>query len=157
MSRSLKFALLVAQDLRQPTIIRRRGQCYVVEGKLDIGAVNAQLTIAVPWFFKELKRSPPDVYCREPWIRTGKDWHNRPPMCWVLGQLWRDAMSWKGKPVESIMTEGRQMLLCGVRNLVNRHYFAHLENLDSWQDEWDSWGHFDAGTREYEREKQGRR
>jgi len=133
------------------------GKCYRVDGKLDVGTALAKLTVLVPWLFKDLKRKPPKVRCNESWMRKGPEWHNGPPLCWILERQWRDAMGWRGKPVQSIMTEGRLLLLRGVRNLVNRHHFAHLDNLDTWPEEWDSWGHFDAGTREYERQKRSRR
>ncbi len=154
MSRSLKFARLLASDLRAATVEPVRGGFYRVTGRLDTGVVVVRLEIRVPWLFRDLKRVPPVAWCREPWMKTGADWHNGPPMCWVLPHEWHDAMRWNGKPVLAILREGRQWFLNGVRCLVNRHYTAHLEGLSTWPSEWAFWSHHGDGIREYERAKE---
>lgn len=153
MSRSLKFAQLLAADLRASTVDQIAGRCYRAAGRLDTGVVVVGVEIAVPWLFRDLKRRPPVVCCSEPWMKTGADWHNGPPMCWVLPHEWRDAMNWKGKPVKAILAEGREWFLNGVRSLVNRHYSAHLDGLTNWPAEWTFWSHRGDGIREYERER----
>jgi hypothetical protein len=122
-------------------------------GLLDTRVVLASVVIIVPKRFKNLKASPPTVFCTEPWMRTGPDWHNGPPLCWVLPDEWHDVMNWKGKPAAAILSEGRQWLLNAVSNLVNRHYVAHRENLAEWPAEWTFWNHYDAGVQDYKREK----
>lgn len=153
MSRSLKFAHLVTAELRAATVSQVRGRYYRAMGRLDTGVVVVGVEIAIPWLFRELKRHPPVVWCSEPWMKTGADWHNGPPMCWVLPDEWRDAMSWKGKPVKAIWEEGQRWLINGVRCLVNRHYAAHLEGLTTWPAEWAFWSHHGDGIRDYERER----
>lgn len=148
------FAHQLARELRTPTVEPVHGRWYRITGRLDTGVVIVALEVRIPWLFRGLKRFPPVVLCSEPWIKTGADWHNGPPLCWVLHQEWRDAMSWKGKPVRAIVEEGRQWFLNGVRCLINRHYVAHLEGLTEWPAEWYFWGHGADGVREYERTKQ---
>jgi hypothetical protein len=154
MNRSLKFAHLLAAELRDGKVDAFRGICYRVTGRLDTKVCFASLEIRVWWLFRDVKRKPPAVLCREDWMRQHDDWHNGPSgMCWVLADLWRDAMSWKRKPVRAILDEGRAWLFNDVRCLINRHYLAHLEGFTQWPREWDSWAHFGEGTKEYEREK----
>lgn len=153
MSRSLKFVSLIASELRTATVKPVQGRIYRAAGRLDTGVTVVGIEIGVPWLFRDLKRQPPIVVCSESWMKTGPDWHNGPPMCWVLPDEWRDVMSWKGKPVREIMSEGRQWFLNGVRCLVNRHYSAHLEGISAWPAEWKFWSHYDAGIREYQRER----
>jgi len=62
-------------------------------------------------------------------------------------------MAWRGKPTEAIISEGKQLLLNDVRNLINRHYVAELDGLEKWPAEWKYWSHGDEGTREYEEER----
>jgi hypothetical protein len=153
MSRSLKFASLLADELRNSRVDWLRGRCYRVNGRLDTGVIVVGITIEVPWLFRDLKRKPPEARCLEPWMKTGADWHNGRLMCWVLPNQWRDAMNWRGKPVKAILNEGRTWTLNGVRCLVNRHYSAYLDGLTAWPAEWAEWSHGIDGVREYERER----
>lgn len=153
MSRSLKFANMLAAELRSPTVGRSRRGALRVTGRLDTGVVLASVVVLVAPRFKNLKRAPPLVSCDEPWMKIGPDWHNGPPLCWVLPDEWRDVMNWKGKPVAAIFEEGKQWFLNGVRCLVNRHYLAHLDCLTAWPPEWSSWSHYGEGIRQYKRAK----
>jgi hypothetical protein len=153
MSRSLKFTNMVASRLVPTPALSTEKKCFRLIGKLDAGPVIVPIEIAVPLLFRDLKRSPPTAWCHAPWMRTGPDWHNLPPMCWVLPDEWRDVMGARGKPVRSIMDEGVDWLLTGVSSLVSRHYQAHLEGLDQWLPEWSAWGHGRAGVKEYQAEK----
>lgn len=90
------------------------------------------------------------VWCEESWVRVGADWHNGPPLCWVLPDEWRDVMGWRGKTIAAIIQEGRLWFLDGVRLLLNRHYAAHMEGLTAWPPEWLSWSHRAEGVREYQ-------
>ena len=149
MSRSLKFAKMLASELRSPTVGLSPRRGYLLRGQLDTGVTLASVMILVPSRFKDLKRAPPRVFCDASWMKLGAEWHNGPPLCWVLADEWRDVMNWRGKPVAAILHEGRQWLLDGVRCLVNRHYLAHLEGLTSWPAEWPFWAHYSEGTRQY--------
>lgn len=155
MSRSLKFARLVAEELRRSTIEPVHGKYIRVTGRLDTEVTIVSLRIDVWWDFRQVKSTPPIVYCSEPWMKIGPDWHNGPPLCWALPDEWRDAMSWRRKPVASIYEQGIDWMVKSVRNLINRHYSAHLEGYDTWPEEWDYWGHFKEGVREYHRGKRG--
>jgi hypothetical protein len=153
LSRSLKFANMLAAELRSPTVGLSQRGALRIEGQLDSGVVLAHVVILVSPRFKGLKRAPPKVFCDEPWMKVGAEWHNGPPLCWVLSDEWRDVMNWRGKPVAAIMDEGRRWFLEGVRCLVNRHYSAHLDGRTVWPAEWSSWGHYRAGAREYRQAK----
>lgn len=151
MSRSLRFANLLASELRGGSIEMVRARYYRVTGKLDIGVDFASVEIWVPWLFKKVKRGPPPVWCHEEWIRPGVDWHNlgEAGLCWVLPEEWRDAMNWKGKPVRAIMEEGRELFLRNTRSLITRHWVANAEDIDEWQDDWEAWSHSGKGREEY--------
>jgi hypothetical protein len=149
----LKFANLVAAELRDSSVVPTEKRLLCVRGRLDVGSVMAGIAVFVPERFEDLKKVPPIVVCSESWVKTGADWHNKDVLCWVIPDEWKDAMNWKGKPVANIMTEGLAWLLGGVRCLLSRHYLAHLEGIETWPAEWSAWGHGDAGIREYKRAK----
>lgn len=155
MSWSLRLVRMLEQELREPRAIVRKRDSYQLTGRLDIGVRFVDVMIQVPVSFEEVRFKPPRVICTESWMRSDPDWHNDrvSGLCWVLEDQWRDVMSWSGKSVSLIMSEGCDWLLNDVRNLISRHYLAHYENITSWQPEWDSWAHRDEGAREYERTK----
>lgn len=109
MNRSHTFAHLIARDLRDGVVETKKGVGFHVSGRLDVGPVLATVRIFVPWRFRGVKRRPPTVYCVEPWMRTGSDWHNAPPLCWTLPELWRDCMARRQKVVRLLGDDG---LLC---------------------------------------------
>jgi hypothetical protein len=151
MSWSRRFALAIQQTLREPHKLERRNPNYEVSGRLDIGSCFVGITVCVPISFNELKRNPPRVVCKEPWMKDGAEWHNSRSngLCWVLANQWVDVMGWTGKSVTSIIDEGVKWLINDVTNLISRHYFAHCENLTSWPPEWDAWAHYGEGVKEY--------
>lgn len=158
MSRSLKFANVIAANLRSARIDAIRRKCYRVKGQLETTAVVVDVEVYLPWFFRDLKRKPPRVWCREPWMKIGADWHNDAQgMCWILPDEWRDAMSWMRKPVAAIISEGQRWLFNNVRLLVDRHYLAHIEGVPNWSREWDAWSHYKEGVKEYRRQNGRRR
>jgi hypothetical protein len=157
MSRSFKFSRMLAKTLRGSAVTPIYGRGYLVTGRLDTGVVLVPISIVVPWLFRNLKRSPPEVRCEAPWMKVGADWHNAGTMCWVIPDEWRDAMAWKGKSVRAIMGEGREWLFNNVRCLVNRHYCAHCDGLTTWPKEWPFWSHAGKGVQEYRSERQSRR
>jgi hypothetical protein len=155
MSRSLKFARLLAAELRDSSVIPHYEGFLSVRGRLDVGGFIASIEVIVPQRFRIFKKYPPIVVCSEPWVKQGADWHNKESLCWVIPDEWKDAMNWKGKPVARILAEGLAWLIKEVRCLLSRHYYAHLEGLECWSPEWPAWGHGVAGIREYKRTKNG--
>lgn len=149
MTRSLKFAHLLAAQLRDSSVVVASKDALCVRGRFDVGAVFASILVLVPIRFDGLKKEPPLVLCSEPWVKQGADWHNKHSLCWVIPDEWKDAMAWKGKPVAAIMAEGLAWFVEGVRCLLSRHYHAHLEGIETWPPDWLAWGHGDAGVREY--------
>ena len=156
MNRTHQFTNLLSRSLRDPKYDRINGYRHSLSGELDVGSVLALIEIRVPWLFKDLKREPPVVICHEPWMKKGPDWHNDLSMCWILPAEWRAAMSWREKPVIDIMLEGNEWLFNNVRCLANRHYLAHLDGMKAWPEEWAYWDHFEAGGRQFERERRNR-
>lgn len=153
MSWSSRFAKCVAAELRDTNLSHSKGRYYKVVGQLEATATFARIEILVPWSFSKLKSEPPEVLCSEPWMKMGSDWHNgKTGMCWVIPNEWQDAMNWPGKPVSSIITEGRDWLLRNVRLLIDRHHYAHLKGLTEWPREWPAWGHGRDGVMEYQAE-----
>jgi hypothetical protein len=112
------------------------------------------IEIRVAWTFKQLKCKPPRVICREEWMKKSAEWHNGPSgMCWELDARWRDWMCIRRKPVAAILVEGREWLLAAVRLLIDRHYLSHVEGFSNWKPEWEYWGHFKLGPKEYRQSK----
>ncbi len=126
-----------------------------VTGRLDIGVRYASVEIWI-WDNVALLRSkPPQAWCHESWMRDDQDWHNRKKrgMCWVLEQEWADGLDWSGKPLGAVLMEARHWMLPAVRQLIVRHYLGYRKDLKKWPKEWDSWGHFSKGDKEYAREQ----
>jgi len=158
-SHALKFTRDLSKALRNPKLINVNGLYHQLTGRFDIGAIYVSIKIIILWSFHDVKMNPPNVWCNEPWMKIGADWHNdsKNGMCWVLRQEWCDAMNWENKAVPTIIDEGQNWLLKSICCLINRHYFAHKYNLTAWPKKWDYWGHSDKGARQYEREKRLRK
>lgn len=131
---------------------------FLVRGTLDVGAVLARIEIHVCQNFAMVIRKPPRVWCGEPWMRDGADWHNDRfgGMCWVLEDEWRDVLDGDGKQPRDQTVIGTTWLMNNVRSLVSRHYYAHLMRLKDWPKAWDAWAHYDKGAKQYERAKQSK-
>lgn len=166
--RSLRFARATAANLRNATVHviteKRSHGVVAVAGTLDAGSTLARILVLVPRRYKSLKLAPPEVRCNEPWVRTGAEWHNGPPLCWVLEDEWRDRMNWRGKRLGAVLAEGPKWLVANVGSLLSRHFAAHCDGLMSWPESWPAWPHHGAGTREYRklrrvamRDSEGRR
>ncbi len=90
--------------------------------------------------------SPPYVRCTEPWLRKGEDdWHTSQfgVLCWDYDTRWKDTtqaiinQSTIGQAAEYSVAS----MLRSVRNLLNRHLWAHRLGEKVWQKEWDYWPH----------------
>lgn len=164
MNKSLLFSQSLAEHIRNPVtkIIDRRepGRCrqYQLEGTLEVPSRLVSVRIRVPGYFDTLRNKPPSVWCLEDWMRDDPDWHNSNAlgMCWVLNEEWQDVIGCSSMPWRSVITEGVRLLLSNCTNLISRHHFGYLKDLKEWPPEWEAWGHYDEGPREYERSK-GRR
>lgn len=153
MSRSLKFTNTLAAHLKHPSISVRPRRGYVLTGNLKIGPDYANVQIGVPWLFREVKRQGPVIRCNEPWMQTGADWHNFPPMCWVLPEEWCDTMDWKGKPADAIIREGCELAINNSRALILKHWIAKEEGITEWPADWPFWGHGQDGVEQYKHEQ----
>lgn len=153
MSRSLKFANTIAASLRHPRVVELPSEAYGAIGHLDIGPAYAKVIVRVPWLFNDLKRHGPIIWCDESWMKTGADWHNFPPMCWVLPDEWRDTMDWKGKPADAIIQEGCELAINNSRALIVKHWIAKEEGITEWPADWPFWGHGQEGVEQYKHEQ----
>lgn len=155
MTHTLDFSRKVCESLRDGELTSVEDRHYRVCGRLDLVTFYAEVTIEVPWLFKDLKRVPPRVVCHETWMKVDSDWHINEDgtLCWVLAREWSDVMAWKGKPAKAIITEGHTWLMNGVRCLISRHKVAHDEKLTKWPEEWPQWDHQQKGVEQYERER----
>ena len=149
------FARGLATYLRGGTTETVDDSRYQVTGQLDTGPVIAKVEIWIPQNFADLKRRPPPAWCHEPWMRDDNEWHNsaKSGMCWALNEEWRDELGWEGKPMWEFLQAARRWLLLAVPNLISRHYYGHLKGLKKWMPEWESWGHYSKGAKEYGRQK----
>lgn len=94
----------------------------------------------------------PTVTCREPWIKNSLEWH-------VLDNVlcWEQELCWKDR-IQKAIDEGtignaaefaKIWMIRSVRNLLNRHLFAHRTGSTHWQKQWDFWAHYEAGADQY--------
>jgi hypothetical protein len=155
---SFVFVHKLKSQLRDGIVVRVNTSHYCITGILDAPAVLARLDIRVPQNFDRVLEIPPMVFCREPWMRTGVEWHNdsRTGMCWVLEAEWRDVWGAVGRSERESAEAAARWLINNVTSLISRHHYASLEGLKRWPKEWEAWGHYDAGIEEYERSKQSK-
>lgn len=158
--RSRKFATHLANYLQdgQVVVFDKAESSFIrnrlgVSGILRTGTVDARIAIEVPARFCDLKYYPPIVECLEPWVRIGPEWHNGPPLCWVLDAQWRAVMRTSRKSSSSIISEGCTWLMNNVSDLVRKHHYCHTFRVDDWPIEWDAWRHFEAGRKDFHAER----
>jgi hypothetical protein len=127
----------------------------IVRGTLVTRAALARVEIHIGADFEEVMQAPPPVWCCEPWMRHGEEWHNdeHGGMCWVLRDEWRDIFASRDRLKGDEARVAADWLLHNVRSLISRHYYASLVGLKRWPKAWDAWGHQDKGVAEYERER----
>ena len=65
-------------------------------------------------------------------------------------------MNCRSKTVGCLVREGRRWLFNNVRNLIDRHHYAHRQQFTTWPREWSDWQHGELGVAQYEREKRRR-
>lgn len=150
---SFVFAHALKSRLRHGVVKTLDRSHFLVRGTLDAGATLALIEMQVSKDFERVVRKPPRVWCKESWMRDGADWHNdrESGMCWVLEDEWRDVFSVSGRQPRDIVNVGTIWLMNNVQSLVSRHHYAHLMRLNDWPKEWDAWGHYDNGVKQYER------
>lgn len=158
-STSFAFAHRLKARLIDGDVTITDGRYFRVTGKIDAPAVLARIEIRVDSDFDRVIDLRPDVWCREPWMRSDKDWHNdrNGGMCWVLDKEWRDILGGKQRHPNDLVRNAVNWLLNNVQSLVSRHYYADLMKLNDWPKEWDAWEHYGAGVEQYEREQNERK
>jgi hypothetical protein len=127
--------------------------------------ITGSLALASDEFFTKAKakcefyvdahwpEKPPVVWCKEPWVKHGAQWHidRTGLLCWEQYLNWRDS-------IRSVIEEatignaaeyGTTWLIRSIRSLLNRHLFAHRAGIEAWRKEWDYWAHEQAGEKQY--------
>jgi hypothetical protein len=117
----------------------------------------------------KLKASVPRVFCDEAWIFPDLDWHciqhgktgeyfdGRNQLCWIHPREWNLAHNYREKRLRPIVSEGAEWLKNNLSRLLDCHWAGHTLGIKKWRREWGEWSHGDEGTKEFEREVQGRR
>jgi hypothetical protein len=97
--------------------------------------------------------TPPVVYCMEPWLKNGAEWHadRTGLLCWEQNLNWKDSILLviQEATIGNAAEYGTTWLIRSVRNLLNRHLFAYRAGIESWRKEWDYWAHEQAGETRY--------
>jgi hypothetical protein len=88
-------------------------------------------------------------------MRSEADWHNDKwsGLCWVLQEEWRDTLAGQVQSRRDLIQACVAWLMTNVESLISRHHYGHLTGMKKWSREWDAWGHFGEGAKEYERAK----
>lgn len=111
-----------------------------------------QITIVPDW-----TRILPEVYCSEPWVRSGQDWHAfNGDLCYVFDDEWRDLVSLVRSDEGNLAAARYAANLClrNVRWLLYRHHIAAITKLANWPADWPGWPHSHAQAhRKYWRER----
>jgi len=123
----------------------------VVDAQLVKAEFKAQIEVR---FRFPLKNHIPRVFCHEPWMKTGDEWHNSTGsgLCWALEQEWLAAQSWTGKSLQLVTEEGVRWLVNDAGNLIARHWVAAQMGATKWSSDWDYWKHGHDGVVQYQKE-----
>ncbi len=132
----------------------RNGRYRELRGFWSLGTRLAQTKIVLPKSIRELRQHPPRVYCSEPYIKIGDEWHNsnRTGLCYVIDLEWKKYMGWLGKDRESVIKEASEWIAIASINLISRHRVATKKGLTRWPDEWKYWEHGTDGYEQYKKE-----
>ncbi len=108
-----------------------------------------------------LKKHPPIVFCKEPWIRRDLDWHcfraagpkgvwkDLDRLCWIHPFEWERAHDHKTKRLAVVISEGAEWLKNNLHKLLERHWTGHALGIKNWPSEWGGWGHGNTGTQQF--------
>ena len=117
---------------------------FFTSGMLEIsrGVTHCRIEISRNWVSQ-----PPSVFCTEPWMRQGADWHAGSDglLCYVLKYQWRDVLkeTLHKSNVPVTIDVSCSWLLRNVQWLLNKHLLAHQLKIDAWPPSWDYWPHGD--------------
>lgn len=128
----------------------------ILEGHLAIGTRVAKIKIILPKNIQELRVKPPSVFCSEPFIRYGEEWHNsdKSGLCYVIDLEWQEYMGWLGKDREQVIKEAARWLIIASQNLIIRHRVASKRGYLNWPEKWKYWEHGSVGYEQYKKENQ---
>jgi hypothetical protein len=161
-----KYEWAVAQNLAYRICCELDGFSHVIEDRDNLQIrITGNLALASQEFITRAKakckflvdahwpEDSPDVWCDEPWVKHGADWHvdYAGKLCWEYHRRWKDSIYavTKEATLGNAAEYGTVWLVRSVRNLLNRHLFAHRAGIDSWRKEWDYWAHDQAVERQY--------
>ena len=152
------FANKFCDHLRNGTTRPDGGLGVCVEGILPTDLIMASVRARIPPA-AALAVNPPQVWClNTKYMRNEADWHNSAEsgMCWVLAAEWRDEMLKLTNNVDCFVENGVRWMVAATRQLIDRHVFGKIEELERWPKHWKAHEHGEPGTKNHER-KQRRR
>lgn len=142
---TLNIASNLHKALEQPREFALDGRAhrYRISGHVQLNGTDAgcQFLVNESW-----QTMPPIAICREPWVRTGAQWHvdeQYRTMCYVYRKQWTDM-------INSVITSKGELTVVKVAHvwivencqwLLNKHVLAEQLGLKSWQKEWVYWPH----------------
>ncbi len=150
--RSAVFNLTTAirDDLVDPgPLFQRPGDFQIgVQGILLLRDLAADTTYPADCIFiasTEWRRSPPKTFSSESWLRRSIDWHVLADgsLCYEFFERWADkvAMVNSSNEVQEAVQYAAKWCVNASRRLLEKHLFAHRQNIQDWPKEWDAWPH----------------
>jgi hypothetical protein len=156
---ALNFAAMLMQRLQEPRGFDcTRGQPpYMVHGHWSLRAhelnqratVPLQIAIRPDWMLR-----PPRSYSSADFVRREADWHcfSDGWFCIALPDEWRDTLAKEAKAdgdPRRLLDIAATWTLASTDSLISRHLYAARYGITKWPDEWEQWGHAQAGIDEY--------
>jgi len=99
------------------------------------GSAQVDLSIYAHW-----GNLPPVVTCKEPWVKTGDDWHvySSKRLCYIFDDEWADEVFSVQKTLDRFHTTLylSKLLILNVTYLLDRHFLAEQLEITQWLPEW---------------------
>jgi hypothetical protein len=113
-------------------------QSEVIHGRFPVLGTHAEVWIDCSCLWT---RTPPSIYCFEPWIRNDIDWHVYPwhEFCWVHDEEWNKFHQMFQPTVQT----SAWYLLNNLAHILRCHRLGFVHDLDCWQKEWGQYAHGD--------------
>lgn len=137
---------------------------YIVEGELKLDNpscdfhFNRTANVEIELNLHNLIGFQPVVKVHELWMKHSCDWHcasdNR--LCWELDQRWKEKLEEikrSNPPSFDFQKYAISWCIESSACLIRRHWYAHMNNISEWPQEWKFWPHGEEGRKTYERRK----
>ncbi|MDP0492236.1 MAG: hypothetical protein Q7Q71_14395 [Verrucomicrobiota bacterium JB023] len=126
-----------------------------LNGKLRFSVNDTEVIapIRIKINLRTMRRTPPMLFCDEPWVKREADWHVNVnadgDLCWISHDEWKLAQSQTSKSKILVVEDFSELLRCGALFLISRHWIATKLELKIWPKQWDQWLHSDEGTKQF--------